>query len=146
MTTKRALVVAALGELGMGDYAFDATPEEYEDGRKRLDRIAAQWDGQTIRVGYNLAGTIDSDSGIPDTCDSAFILALACNWAKTFGKAVSQDLRTEAAAAWNAMYVSLGKMPTAVMPSSMPYGTGSRYLDPLMQQYFPESDGTVEGL
>src|SRR5205823_3620714 len=72
MATKRALILSALGEIGLADYLFDASPEDLQDALDRLNRMAAQWDGQGIRVGFNLGGGLDDESGVPDSCEEAF--------------------------------------------------------------------------
>lgn len=145
MATKRALIAQALDEIGIAEYIFDATPEQLESARLRLNRIAAQWDGIGVRVGYNLGGGLDDESGIPDTAENCFALHLGIAIAPGFGKAVSQDTKNAAAAAWNALYVARRQMPVAAMPSNMPRGTGQR-AGVMEGQYFPKGDGTVEGL
>lgn len=145
MSTKRALIAEAFEELGLAGYIFDATPEELQSALKRMDRIAAQWLAQTIDIGYIAANGLDAESGVTSGNENCLALHLAVAMAPSFGKAVSQDTKNAASAAWNAMYVSLGRRPQVVMPASMPYGTGNKG-GVLGSQYFPESDGTVTGL
>lgn len=144
MATKRELIGQAFEELGIASYIFDATPEELQSAKKRLDRIAAQWDGIGISVGYDLGGELDDESGIPDTNENCFALHLAIAIAPSFGKAVTQDTRTAASTAWNAMYVSRGVMPTVSQPDFMPRGVGQKR-GQMERQYF-EGGTDVEGL
>ena len=72
MTTKRDLIAAALGELGMAEYIFDATPEELQDALGRLNRLAAGWDGTGIRVGYNFGSNMEANRASRTPQKSAF--------------------------------------------------------------------------
>jgi hypothetical protein len=144
VATKRDLIAAALEELGMAEYIFDATPEELQSFLRRLDAIAAEWDGQRVRVGYNFGTDITAQAGIPDTARDCFSLHLAIRMAPSFGKAVSGDTRVAAAQAFNAMLVARRVMPEVQLPAGMPVGTGTKrgVMEP---QYFqPSSD--VPGL
>ena len=144
MTTKHSLVSRALEELGMADYIFDATPEELQSFLRRLNAIAAEWDGQGIRVGYNFGDDINAQAGIPDTADDCFALHLAQRMAPSFGKTVAPETRAAAASAFNALLVSRRVMPEVPLPAGMPIGTGVKrgVMEP---QYFqPGSD--VAGL
>lgn len=143
MSTKRSLIEQAAGEFGISS-GFDLTPEELQDGLTRLNRIAAQWDGQGIRVGYNLGAGIEEEAGIPDTAEQAFILALAVGWAGSFGKQVTQDTRIAARQAWGALYASLGRRPVQPRNPALPLGAGNK-TGVHGQQYFPETT-EVEGL
>lgn len=139
MTTKRELLAQAMEEFGVSDATFDISPEETQKGLTRLNRIAAQWDGQGIRVGFNLGGGLDDEAGIPDTAENAFALNLAVQWAGAFGKTVTQDLRIAARAAWNALYTARQVHPEVPYSSRLPLGSGNR-LAGRQQQYFPDTD------
>lgn len=143
MATKRALLETALEEFGITS-SFDVEPEELQRGLTRLNRLAAQWDGQGIRVGFNLGGGIEDDAGIPDTAEEAFSSNLAVRWAPAFGKTVSQDTRLAARTAWNALYVARGLKPQSPRNPALPIGAGNRR-GVLGRQYFPDTTD-VEGL
>lgn len=143
MTTKRALLLTAAEEFGITS-AFDISPEEMQSGLTRLDRIAAQWDGKGIRVGYNLGGDLDSESGIPDTAENCFSLNVAVQWASSFGKSVSMDVKAAAKQAFNDLYVSLARLPQAPRSPALPIGAGNR-VRVLGRHYFPDTTD-VEGL
>lgn len=145
MATKRELIYQAFEEIGIAAYEFDASPEQLQAALKRLDRIAAQWDGQGIRVSYNLGGGLDDPSGVPDTAENCFALHLAIAAAPGYGKQVSQDTRNAAAAAWNALYVARREMPRTQLPASLPIGVGNK-MGVLEQQYFGPNTGEVEGI
>lgn len=143
MTTKRALILTAAESFGINS-DFDLSPEELASGLKRLDGIAAEWDGVGIRVGYNLGGGLDDEAGIPDTANECFSANLAVRWAASFGKMVSPDVKVAATRGFNALYVSRGVKPQAPMSSRLPLGAGNRR-GVLSQQYFTD-DGEVPGL
>src|SRR5205085_9328244 len=125
MTTKRDLILLAAEEFGVGS-AFDLSPEDLQSGLRRLDNLAAEWDGKTIRVGNNLGGGLDDSAGIPDTANSAFVSNLAVRWAPSMGKVVSSDTRTTAREGFNTLYGSMQRKPQAPRPSHLPVGAGNR--------------------
>lgn len=145
MTTKREIIAQGLEEIGMAEYIFDATPEELQSFLKRLDRIFAQWDGQSIRTGYNLGGNIDAKAGIPDTVVNCGALHLAIAMAPSFGKTISPDTRIGAGVAMNTMLTQLHRMPQVPYPDRLPVGAGNKrgVLEP---QYFGPSNGETPGL
>jgi hypothetical protein len=144
VTTKLEIITDALGEIGLGRYVFDTSPERLQTALHRLDGMAAEWDGKGIRVGYNLGGDINSDSGIPDTNRECFVLNLAVRIGPGFGKNVSVDTKVAAKNAWSALYVSMGRQPVQARPPHLPVGAGNR-AGVLGPQYFPETT-EVEGL
>ena len=144
MTTKRSLIEAAVAELIGPQFALSLSPERLQDALGRVNRMAAQWDGIGIRVGFNLGGGIDAESGIPDTAEECFVLNGALRIAPTFGKSPSAETKKNAAAAFNALYVSLGRTPLAPRSAALPMGAGNR-VGVLERQYFPDTT-EVEGL
>lgn len=145
MSTKRDLIAGAFEELGMADYIFDATPEELQSALKRMNRMAAMWDGLMIRLGYSMGADIDAESGIPDTAEECFTLQLAIRIASSFGKTPSTDTKINARTALNALLATNAKRPIMSLPSILPVGAGNRGTGVLGQQYFPETT-EVEGL
>lgn len=135
MTTKQQLIEQAAAEFGISS-SFDIPAEKLQEGLARLNRIAAMWDGKGIRVGFNLGGGLADSAGIPDTCENAFALALAVQWAASFGKMVSVDTKVAAKDALNALMISRRTMPEVPYPPGLPVGTGSR-IGVMGRQYFP---------
>jgi hypothetical protein len=125
MTTKRDLLLQAAEEFGVNS-SFDLSPEELQSGLKRLDRLAAEWDGKSIRVGYNFGGGLDDPVGIPDTAEGAFASNLAVRWAPGMGKTISVDTKVAAREGFNALYVSMGRIPQVAHNPALPIGTGNR--------------------
>lgn len=142
MTTKREILGQALEEIGIADYNFDIQTDELAAGLRRLDRIAAQWDGKGIRTGYNLGAGLDDDSGLPDVAINCFALQLAVQWGPSWGKVLSMDTKIAAKQAINDLIVSLGTMPEVSYPPNLPIGAGNRG-GVLGAQYFPETDEVV---
>ncbi|HEX7891469.1 MAG TPA: packaged DNA stabilization gp4 family protein [Ramlibacter sp.] len=138
MTTKQELIEQALAEFGITS-AFDVSPEELQEGLKRLNRIAAQWDGIGIRVGFNLGGGLEDSVGIPDTAEDAFATNLALRWASSFGKTVGADTRKAAAQGFNALYTARAPRPEVPQSSRLPLGAGNR-MGTTGRQYFPETN------
>ena len=145
MTTKREIIAQGLEEIGLAEYDFDASPEEVDSFLRRLDRMAAQWDGVGVRAGYNFAGGLDDDAGIPDTVVDSFAQNLAIRMAPSFGKAVSQDTKANAAMAYHAMLTTLAHRPQTPYPAQMPIGTGNKR-GVLDRQYFGPNTGEVPDL
>lgn len=141
MATKRQVIAQALEEIGLAEYEFDASPEELASFLRRLDRLMAQWDGQTIRTGYNLAGDIDSESGLPDTVVNCAALHLGMAMAPSFGKAISPDTRIAAGLAHNTMLTQLHRFPQVPYPDRLPVGTGNKR-GAMEPQYFGTTTDT----
>lgn len=145
MTTKRAIVTSALEELGQAEFIFDASPESLQSVFRRLQSMAAQWDGQGIRAGYSLAGGIDSESGLPDTAVDAYAFNLAVRCAGMFGKTLTPTQLQQAAWSFNALMSTQAARPEIPLPGRLPIGTGTKY-GVLEQQYFGPDGDTVPGL
>ncbi len=143
MATKREIVELAFEELGMGVYNFDPSPDEYQAALRRLDRLAAQWDGIGIRVGYYLPATpadsdLDQNAGIPDTAVMAFASNLAINMASTIGKTVQPGTFKTAKDGYNALLIARGAPPQVQYQSTMPIGQGNKPLASDRQYFVPE--------
>jgi hypothetical protein len=144
MTTKLEVISQAFEEIGMADYVFDTTPEEQQGFLRRLNGMAAEWDGIGIRVGYSLGSDINAESGLPDTAVNCFATNLAIRMAPSFGKTPSVETKTAAKNGFNAMLVSRRIRPEVPYAGSLPIGTGSRR-GPMEPQYFGDSTD-VSGL
>jgi hypothetical protein len=59
---------------------------------------------------------------------------------------VSQDTRSAARAAWNALYASRGVRPQTARNPALPTGAGNRQGVLRGRTYFPEPGNDVEGL
>lgn len=145
MTTKLAIIQQALGEIGLGTYVFDPSPEQLQDALVRLDRLAAMWDGIGIRKGYSLGSDISAESGLPDTAIDPFAVLLAIRLAPGYGKQVSPELRIAALQSKNALMVTNNVIPRMVYPGTLPIGVGNRR-DVRQLAYFQETDTLSTGV
>lgn len=144
MTTKLAIVQQALGEIGLGTYVFDPSPEQLQAALDRLNRLAAQWDGMGIRKGYALGNDIAAESGLPDTAIDAYAIHLAIRLAPSYGKMVSPELKSAAMSSKNALLVTGATLPQVQYPGTMPIGVGNRH-GGLTQPYFKPEDPLQTG-
>lgn len=147
MSAKRALISAAFGELGLATYAFDVSTDRLTAALGRLNRLAAQWDGMGIRVGYVMGDDIDAESGIPDTCEEAFVTNLALRIAPSLGKTSDRlvEIKVAAKTSFNALIVANIKRPEVPYPSNMPLGAGNK-APPNTAQTFPDTGDEIVGL
>lgn len=132
--TKRQFIEQAFEEIGLASYVFDLQPEQLASAMRRLDAMIAFWNTRGIRIGYPLpstpnAGSLDSESGVPDSANQAVILNLAVQLAPSFGKTVSPDTKLNAKEAFKAL-MSLSTTPSEMqLPSMMPAGAGNKYAE-----------------
>jgi hypothetical protein len=136
--TKRQFVTAALEELGLASYVFDASPEQLQSALRRLDALMAEWNGMGIRLGYPLPSSpddsdLDEETGVPDWANDAIICNLACRIAPSYGK---QTLPATMATANRGLNAILSRFTGPIekqLPSGMPLGTGNKNSDPFTE-------------
>lgn len=145
MTTKLAIIQQALGEIGLGTYVFDPSPEQLQAALDRLNRLAALWDGIGIRKGYNLGNEISAESGLPDTAVDPFATLLAIRLAPSYGKTVSMELKQAGKEAKDALMVTNNTIPTMVYPGTLPIGRGNQR-DTRQSAYFQEDETLSAGV
>jgi hypothetical protein len=104
MLTKRDIVTAALGEIGLAAYVFDLQPEQLQAARRSLDAMMATWNGRGVRLAYPLDNDdLDTPIGVPDRAHEAMILGLAVRLAPSYGKAVAVETKANASAAYKSL-------------------------------------------
>ena len=145
MTTKLQIVQQALGDIGLGTYVFDPSPDQLQDALDRMDRLAAAWDGIGIRKGYNLGAALDAESGLPDTAIDPFASLLAIRLAPSYGKQVSPELKSAALEGKNMLMVTNNVIPRMVYPGTLPIGTGNN-LGVRDVAYFQDCDPITTGI
>ncbi len=145
MTTKLAIIQQALGEIGLGTYVFDPSPEQLQAALDRLNRLAAMWDGLGIRKGYMLGDNIASESGLPDTAVDPFATLLAIALAPSYGKQVSMTLSAAGKAAKDALMITNNTIPQMVYPGTLPIGRGNQR-DTRQSAYFRQDDPLSAGV
>jgi hypothetical protein len=156
--TKRELLVAAFGEIGLASYVYDLSPEQLQAALARLDSMMGTWNGQGIRLGYPLPSTpgasnLDDASNLPDSANETVFQNLATRIAPGYGKQVSPDTKTSAYNGYNAMLTaSMGAPPQMQMPGTMPAGAGNKpwrntgqpFLNPPTDPLLAGQDGQIE--
>jgi len=131
--TKRQLVDAAMGEIGLASYAFDLMPEQRENALRRLDSMMAEWNGRGLRLGYPVPDNpsdsdIDTDSNIPDAAWEAVITNLALRLAPSYGKQVNSETKIAARHSLNTI-LARAAIPSEMKLPSMPSGAGNKSID-----------------
>jgi len=127
--TKRQLIEQAFDEIGLAPYVFDLTADQLESALRRLDSLAATWNGKGIRIGYPLTSSpqnsdIDTDTNIPDMAAEALFLALANRIAPSYGKVVSPETKANAKIAYDALLNKFAVPPEMEIPGGFPIGAG----------------------
>jgi hypothetical protein len=136
--TKRQFVFAALEELGLAAYVFDASPEQLQSAMRRLDALMAEWNGMGIRLGYPLPfspedSDLDDETEVPDWANDAIICGLACRIAPSYGK---QTLPATMATANRGLNAILSRFTVPIeksLPAGMPLGAGHKNSDPFTE-------------
>lgn len=154
--TKRQFVIAALEEIGMASYIFDAQPEQLQSALVRLDAMMANWNGKGIRLGYPIpstqgASSLDENTFVPDSSNEAVITNLAMRLAPSYGKTVSPDTRAVARDAYNLILSRVAMPPEMQLPDTMPAGAGNKqwnvygtYINPPVDPLLAGEDGVLE--
>jgi hypothetical protein len=128
--SKRQLVLAALGEIGMSSSLFDLSADQIEEALGRLDAMVAEWNGRGVRLGYLIPGdpkgsVLGADSGIPDWAYDAVITNLAIRLAPSYGKAVSLETKATARQGWNTV-LARSVAPVEMRLDALPAGAGNK--------------------
>lgn len=151
--TKRQFIDQAFDEIGMAAYVYDLTPEQYQSALRSLDAMVAGWNTNGIRINYPLKDSpdttqLDEPSGVPDFCNEAIYLGLACRLAARYGKAVSPETKQFADMAYNNVANQITEPPLErQLPRTMPRGQGTKpwrnYNNPFV--YGPSQDTILAG-
>jgi len=154
--TKRQFVIAALEEIGLASYIFDAQPEQLQSALVRLDAMMANWNGRGVRLAYPLPGSpgassLDENTTVPDSANEAIITNLAVRLAPSYGKTVSPDTKAIAKDAYNLLLARAAMPPEMQLPDTMPAGAGNKmwdvygtFLNPPVDPVLTGQDGVLE--
>jgi hypothetical protein len=126
--TKGDLVKAALNEIGLASYNFDAGAEETESALQELDLMMAEWESIGIRLFYPYSGTangssLDEDSGVPLSAVGAIKTNLAILIAPSYGKIVSPRTLSTAKNGLNRLMIR-SSQPPEMQLGKIPKGAG----------------------
>ena len=131
MTTKRDIILAALGEIGIASYDFDIQPEQMLAAMGQLDRMVSSWSMQGITLPY-LQGSTDPDDDIRawDWAHEALVLNLAIRLGPSYGRSSPPETTVAGARAIEAIRsrIVVGGLTEVQLDSrAVPTGAGSRY-------------------
>lgn len=149
--SKRQFVTAALEEIGLANYVFDLQPEQMQSALRRLDSMAADWNGKGIRIGYPIPGSpqfsdLDEPSEVPDSANEAIITNLALRLAPSYGKTPMPETRAAASESYRTLLQRAAVPPQQQLPGTMPAGAGNKpwrdYDNPFLR---PPTDPVLAG-
>lgn len=128
--TKRQIIEAALGVIGISSYSYDLQPEQYKQALTVLDAMVAGMEGNGIRLGYLLPSnpddsSITDDSGLPDIANEAVYLSLGIALCPFYGKTASIELKSNKIIALNSLTAMLLSMPKVRYRYGTPLGAGN---------------------
>ncbi len=130
--TKREMLGKAFSMIALAGYEYDLTGDELNDALTTMDAMAAAWDSDGIRIGYNLPSTqggsdINSQSGVPDRAYLAVAANVAVLIAPSYGKTPSREVVKAAKDGYDTLFARAVAFPTQrQMPGTMPAGAGNR--------------------
>ncbi len=123
--TKGEIVTAALTEISIADFEFDATTDAGLEGVDRLNTMMAYWTSININISYNFAGAVGDDSGLPTSSYEGVIANLAVRLATSYGKQIPQQVLANAKAGLNALLSESAK-PLERQLGMVPFGAGHK--------------------
>jgi len=156
--TKRQLINQSMSSIGLAQYVYDLTAEQYQEALHLLDALVALWNANGIRLGFPLPtnpdnSDIDQDSGLPDWAIVAAYSNLAMMLAPIYGKQVPDAISKLADASYGNMVNQASlPIPERQLPQTMPRGSGTKpwrnynnpFLNPPSDPVDAGSDGPIE--
>jgi len=129
--TKRQVLNLTYRMMGLADYEFNITPEEWSTALFAMDAQMATWRTNNLDLNYNAPTVIgqsdlDDPSGIPDDAVLAVGAALAFAVAPAIGKTLSAEARVTAGQAMNALRARYSITPTRTLQAGTPRGAGQK--------------------
>jgi hypothetical protein len=130
--TKGALVIHALGKLGIANYVFDTEAEEDVSALRQLDSLASNWQSKLEDFGYiqpttRGASSPSDPSGINAADEDAFIYNLAEIIADGYGKTPGRGVVRRAADTRNDLFIRYAKQYEYQLSDKTPVGAGNRF-------------------
>lgn len=147
MTTRRAIIYQAYGELGLAEYNFDITPEELATARRRLDSMMAQWE-TIVSIGYYMPSNpddsdVDDETNLPQGVVDAAALNLALQLAPGLGKTPSAITMVAAKEGKNRVLAQFSVIPQKQYSGNLPVGSGNKPLPGWNGYFRPKRAVTV---
>lgn len=129
--TKRQILNLTYRMMGLADYEFNVTPEEWSTALFAMDAQMATWRTNNLDLNYNAPAVIgesdlDDPSGIPDDAVLPVGSALAFVVAPAIGKTLTAECRVTAGLALNALRARYSVTPQRVLQDGTPRGAGQK--------------------
>jgi hypothetical protein len=129
--TKRQILNLTFQAMGLADYEFNVTPEEYASGLFAMDAQMATWRTSNLYLNYNApavigGGDLDDPSGIPDDAVLPVSFALAFPVAAAIGKTLSPAALVTAGQSMNALRARYSVVPQRALQKGTPRGAGQK--------------------
>jgi hypothetical protein len=123
--TKRKIVEKAFSAFGL-DSAFGLPPDQLQGGLDSLNAMMGQWDSEGIRLGFNLDGDLESDSGIDVSRVRAVYTNLGVELAASLGREVSPRISGIASQTYDRLKALANRQRVVRLPSIVPLGAGCK--------------------
>ena len=129
--TKRQLIEQAFEEVGLASYVYNLTPNQLDSALRKMDSMLAMWaSSKNIQIGYPLTSnpqdsSLDTETNVPLSANSAIYLKLGIMIAPSFGKMVAIETKAAAKAAYNALLSIAARPQEMQLPKTMPAGAGN---------------------
>jgi hypothetical protein len=130
--TKGDIVAAAYEEMGLPNYEFDMSAEEWVSSLKKLDLLMAARPFVNLPLGYNFPATLGTSGkldpvGFADTFSQTIAISLAKRIAPSKGKQLSSDTKKAYQAGLNDLLAQASTIPTQRLRGNTPLGSGNRW-------------------
>lgn len=129
--TKRQILSFMFWAMGLADYEFNVSPEEWATLLFMMDAQMATWRTNNLYLNYNAPAVIggsdlDDPSGIPDDAVLPVACALAFPGAAAIGKTLSPAALVTAGNSMNALRARYSVVPQRSLQPGTPRGAGQK--------------------
>src|SRR5574343_612915 len=123
--TKRKIIEKAFSVFGL-DSAFGLPPDQLQNGLDSLTAMMGHWDSEGIRLGFNMDGDLESDSGIDVSRVRAFYTNLGVGLAASLGREVSPRISGIASQTYDRLKALANRRRVMRLPNTVPLGAGQK--------------------
>jgi len=129
--TKKTVLGFVFRAMGLADYEFNISPEEWAAALITMDAQMATWRTNNLDLNYNAPPSIggsdlSDESGIPDDAILPVSGALAFAVAPAIGKTLSKEQVIVATQGMNALRARYSLTPNRAIPLGTPRGAGQK--------------------
>lgn len=144
--TKRELINAALGKIGVAHYDFDVSPDRMQSCLQLLDAMMASWNSIGLGLNYPVPASpsdsqLDQATSIPDAANMAITNNLALELAPTFGIQPLPGVMASARKSLDELLAKYAVVPVRLYREGMPVGAGNKWRS--TYRPFTNSGGTT---